>query len=348
MPAFILNYLDSEPFTMRRRGFTLIELLVVIAIIAVLIALLLPAVQAAREAARRSQCVNNLKQIGLALHNYHSVYGCFPSARPADDPINNDSNAMSMFVAILPQIEQQALANAYNYNITFNDPSVSGVYAASCVPQANSTVAATNLNVYNCPDDLHTLPFVNTANSNRNDIPKLAQLAIGSYANCAGVLGPPSTGSDSIGPYTTSDIKHLNNGFADYGVPKKVGKSFPDGASNTIAVGEVAYNNDGSWYGAQVTSFGCTGFNSYFNAWSISLRNASNFRVTKNPLNSLPGVGYGGTCGTNGSFGSRHPGGSNFLFVDGSVRFVKNSISLPIYWAISTRNAGEVVSSDSY
>ena len=327
----------------------------VIAIIALLIrpALLHPAVQAAREAARRSQCTNNMKQLGLALHNYHSVNDCFPAGRPGDDPNNNDSNAMSTWVAALGGLEQTSLLNAWNFNLTWNDPSVSAVYAISCIPAANSTVAATNLNVFTCPTDIRTLSFINTSNSGRNDIPHVAQIAISSYATCAGVLGGNNTAADTFTPptggqaYTTTDVKHLNNGFADYGPPKKI-KSFPDGTSNTFAVGEVAYNNDGSWYGAAQS--GCTGANPMFNAWSINLRVGSNFRMTKNPLNTLPGLGYsaGGACGTNGVFGSRHPGGANFLFVDGSVHFIKNSINQAVYCALASRNEGEVISSDQY
>jgi prepilin-type N-terminal cleavage/methylation domain-containing protein/prepilin-type processing-associated H-X9-DG protein len=333
---------------MRRRGFTLIELLVVIAIIAVLIALLLPAVQAAREAARRSQCTNNLKQLGLGLQNYHSTHNTFPSGRPADDPNANDSNAMSTWVSVLGYIEQQSLANAYNFSLTWNDPSVSAVYAASCIPAANSTVGATNLNVFVCPSDIRTMPFGSTTNSNRNDIPKVAQLAISSYAVCAGVLIDGNTVGGRYSAANGGDFKHLNNGFADYGFPKKL-KAFVDGTSNTIAVGEVAYNNDGSWYGIQTNS--CSGFNPSFNAWSTNLRLGSNFRTTRNPLNTLPGLGFtagGNPCGMNSAFGSRHPGGANFLFVDGSVHYLKNSTSVPVYWALSTRNEGEVISSDSY
>jgi prepilin-type N-terminal cleavage/methylation domain-containing protein/prepilin-type processing-associated H-X9-DG protein len=335
----------------RRKGFTLIELLVVIAIIAVLIALLLPAVQAAREAARRAQCINNMKQLGLALHNYHSINNCFPSGRPADDPINNDSNAMSTWVSVLGQLEQQPLFNAWNFSITWNDPSVSGVYAPSCIPPVNTTVATTKLNVFLCPTDSPVLPVANTSASTRNDIPHVANLALSNYSVCVGVLGPPSTGGDSIAAfgvaYSTADVKHLNEGFADYGLPKKM-KSFADGTSNTFAVGETAYDNDGSWYGTQIGT--CGGVNPMFNAWSITLRHSSNFRATKNPLNTLPGIGYsgGGLCGTNAAFGSRHPGGGNFLFADGSVRFIKNSISMPVYWALSTRSDGETISADSY
>jgi prepilin-type N-terminal cleavage/methylation domain-containing protein/prepilin-type processing-associated H-X9-DG protein len=333
---------------MRRRGFTLIELLVVIAIIAVLIALLLPAVQAAREAARRSQCVNNLKQLGLALHNYHSTYNCFPSGRPADDPNQNDSNAMSTWVSLLGNLEQSAMSNAYNFSLTFNDPSVAAAYASSCIPPANSTVAGTNLAVFICPTDIRVLPFANTTTSGRNDIPKVAQLAVSSYAVCAGVMIDGNVVGGRYQAANNGDFKHLNNGFADYGFPKKM-KSFPDGTSNTFAAGETAYNNDGSWYGTQVGP--CTGFNPTFNAWSVTLRLGTNYRTTRNPLNTLPAVGFtagGNPCGMNSAFGSRHPGGGNFLFVDGSVKFIKNSINQVVYWALSTRNEGEVISADSY
>ncbi|AGA30672.1 DUF1559 domain-containing protein [Singulisphaera acidiphila] len=333
---------------MMRRGFTLIELLVVIAIIAVLIALLLPAVQAAREAARRSQCSNNLKQLGLALHNYHEVGGTFPSARPGNDIGNNDSNAMSLWVSVLPQLEQQSLVNAWNFQLTFNDPGVSGVYAASCIPLAQTTVSSTTLAVFVCPSDIRQQPSFSTTNSGRNDIPHVANLAPSSYSSCAGSLGGANSGSDSYGPYATPDIKHNNNGFADYGVPHRI-RSFIDGTSNTFAVGETTYDNDGSWYGTQVGN--CSGAKNQFNVWTITLRLGSNFRTTRNPLNTLPGTGLssgGNPCGMNNAFGSRHSGGANFLFVDGSVRFIKNSINLATYQALSSRGDGEVISSDSY
>jgi prepilin-type N-terminal cleavage/methylation domain-containing protein/prepilin-type processing-associated H-X9-DG protein len=330
----------------RRHGFTLIELLVVIAIIAVLIALLLPAVQAAREAARRAQCVNNLKQMGLALHNYHDINNKFPNLRPGDDPVKNDSNAMSTWVALLPQMEQTAMFNAWNFNLAFNDPSVDPAYAATCIPQAESTVAMSQLAFFSCPSDPHQ-PYVSTVNSGRNDIPHLPQLAVSSYAVNTGTGGPPDCCTDNTLPYRVGDLKHNNNGFADYGRPRGV-EEFTDGTSNTLAVGETAYDNDGAWYGIQGGK--CSGFNSEFNVWTISLRHGSNTRSPKNPINTLPGllISAGGVCGMNSAFGSRHPGGANFLVTDGSVRFVKNSINRNIYMAVCTRNGGEVVSSDSF
>src|SRR3954451_9918262 len=125
-----------------RRGFTLIELLVVIAIIAVLIGLLLPAVQAAREAARRAQCVNNLKQIGLAYHNYHSQQDCFPPGWLANPAANGARNFWTMF--ILPQIEQGVLGNSFNFDVGFGGPGFNLV---------NITTFRSTISSYLCPTD---------------------------------------------------------------------------------------------------------------------------------------------------------------------------------------------------
>jgi prepilin-type processing-associated H-X9-DG protein len=213
---------------------------------------------------------------------------------------------------------------------------------------AQTTVSSTTLATFVCPSDIRQQPSFSTTTSGRNDIPHVLNLAPSSYSSCAGSLGGANSGSDSYGPYVTSDIKHFNNGFADYGVPHRI-RSFTDGSSNTFAVGETAYDNDGSWYGTQVGN--CTGAKNQFNVWTITLRLGSNFRTTRNPLNTLPSAGLasgGNPCGMNNAFGSRHPGGANFLFVDGSVRFIKNSINLAIYQALSSRADGEVISSDSF
>ncbi len=133
---------------MRRRAFTLIELLVVIAIIAVLIALLLPAVQAAREAARRAQCVNNLKQIGLAWHNYHSGNDCFPPGEMCAPNLSTNRTFWTCF--ILPYLELGALGNAYNFDYSVNTSAGPG---GSYGP-VNSTVTQAKINAYLCPDDV--------------------------------------------------------------------------------------------------------------------------------------------------------------------------------------------------
>jgi prepilin-type N-terminal cleavage/methylation domain-containing protein/prepilin-type processing-associated H-X9-DG protein len=319
---------------MKRRGFTLIELLVVIAIIAVLIALLLPAVQAAREAARRAQCVNNLKQFGIALHNYHDTQGSFVAGRPCNtynlSGLALDLNAMSGFVSLLSAMEGTPLYNAWNFSVWFGDTSGAGNVA---FPQANTTVSSSRLAFHVCPSDPSSTP-VSLTGTGRNDVPKVAGLATGSYAFCAGSLGPPNAQGN----------KDSNTGFAHYNIkgPNNVAK-ITDGTSNTLAIGECVYND-----GIYPVNGANNANNGFFNVWSVNLRWSSTFRTTVNPLNSLPQKGFIVDGVTNGAFGSQHSGGANFLFADGSVHFLKNSINLAIYQALSTINFGEVLSSDQY
>jgi prepilin-type N-terminal cleavage/methylation domain-containing protein/prepilin-type processing-associated H-X9-DG protein len=224
------------------RGFTLIELLVVIAIIAVLIALLLPAVQAAREAARRAQCVNNLKQIGLGLHNYHQVNDCFPPGGLVSYNYTGQSFGLqqspSAFLRMLNQMEQAALYNAENWSFS-NDNDALGTVV-------NSTVTITRLNSFLCPSDrppgwlgTGTAP-VNaiTAPGNNYFVSTGSSLEWGGYVG--GVSGPAVTGNGlPNGPF--------NSGGSAIGL-----RDVMDGSSNTVACGEWRV---GSGFRATVTPF---------------------------------------------------------------------------------------------
>ncbi|SIO65736.1 prepilin-type N-terminal cleavage/methylation domain-containing protein/prepilin-type processing-associated H-X9-DG domain-containing protein [Singulisphaera sp. GP187] len=331
---------------MKRRAFTLIELLVVIAIIAVLIALLLPAVQAAREAARRSQCVNNLKQLGIALQNYHDVIGAFTAAKPGHVTATADLDYRSGFVSILPYMEQSPMYNAWNFQVMF-DPQTGATYNASqplpgtppigpYTVLMNSTVSSSTITSFMCPSDV-AASVINTAT---NAFPANT-LATGSYAFNAGSIGPPNAGG----------IKTANNGFAFYTFPVKI-RDITDGTSNTLSVGETVAN-DGKFKGQTVCPAGTTAAGSnllttnVFNAWSICIRISSSFRTSVNPPNTKPC--FGSAAGSNnGAFGSFHSGGANFAFADGSVHFLKDSVNLNVYRALSTRDQGEVISSDQY
>jgi len=324
---------------MRRRGFTLIELLVVIAIIAVLIALLLPAVQSAREAARRAQCINNLKQMGLALHNYLDTNGVFPDARPGNNVAADDSSAASGFVSLLPFMEQTVMANAWNFQLDY-DVIETGYARNADGGIENATVGQARLTVFVCPSD-PSGPTFNTIPLNRNDIPSLANLATCGYAFCAGTGGPPGHHADSTGMYYVSDIKHTNNGFADYSHSLTIA-AITDGTSNTLAIGETTYN-DGIYKGSNTA-----GLNGVWNVWTIGQRWSATFRSTKVALNTPPGQGATDGGWSNGAFGSTHPGGGNFLFADGSVHFLKNSVSWRVYNSLATYGMGEVISSDSF
>ena len=344
------------------RGFTLIELLVVIAIIAVLIALLLPAVQAAREAARRAQCTNNLKQLGLANMNYESANGSFtlgsymmtpingaaPPGDPAARPCSGRHEA-SILIRLLPFMEQSQLFNAFNSSVHFDTA-------------PNSTVTITGLSAIWCPSD-----------------GKVSQLWQGDdgygmrftcYKGNAGTWFTPGRYQDPtcMGGAFGTLIGQANGIFYFYS--KTTISSITDGTSNTMLMGEYAWGKANS--GEEV----CWG-------WWSSGNYADTLYTTLYPLNPFNKVPDGGTgSGINADVdvsaaSSFHPGGANFAFCDGSVKFIKDSIQMApgstatgqylpnnvqamggnlyqwigqisVYQALSTRNGGEVISSDQY
>jgi prepilin-type N-terminal cleavage/methylation domain-containing protein/prepilin-type processing-associated H-X9-DG protein len=344
---------------MTRRAFTLIELLVVIAIISVLIALLLPAVQSAREAARRAQCVNNLKQIGLALHNYEEGLGTFPPGYVSSvdftvtDACNMDQEnqhgvdlgtGWAWGSMILPYLEQQPLYNSINFNL-------------SVAYHQNDTCSLTALTGYLCPSDpgpsivpvFEDPPDPNNPGS-YNGSHIVDYLSRGNYVGMYG-LGEVCSQSNAL------DAQD-NNGKGPYGrhagifyrnSSTKIA-AITDGTSNTIIVGErshnlsyvtwVARSIDG-WLGKTSPIEGGTDqFNpSPEECWTQIMGPCGvedGLRTINNPEAHVE------------DYWSRHPGGANMLFADGSVHFLKSSIS-PIPWrALATRGYGEVISADAY
>ncbi len=338
----------------RRPGFTLIELLVVIAIIGVLIALLLPAVQAAREAARRSQCINNLKQIGVALHNYLDSHGVFPPGyvsaidRTVTDPCDQDSeNSKSIDLGtgwawgsmILPQIEQGPLFNSINFNL-------------SVAFAANNTSSTTLVSSYLCPSDSgpDTIPVfadppdpANPGSYSGSNV--LDRVARGNYVGMWGV-GEICGGS---GPTDSPNVGSIGSPVGIFSRNSRTRiADIVDGTSQTIAIGERSHNlsyvtwtarTPNGWLG--VTSLiegGTDQFNpSPEETWTQVLGPAGLEDGTRTPNDKMAHVE---------DYWSRHPGGVNFLFADGSVHFVKESITPPVWRSLATRAGSEIVSAD--
>jgi prepilin-type N-terminal cleavage/methylation domain-containing protein/prepilin-type processing-associated H-X9-DG protein len=317
------------------RGFTLIEVLVVIAIIAVLIAVLLPAVQSAREAARRAQCVNNLKQMALALHAYHDQLGSFPvnSLRFLGDPscIGCGYGALYTFrTQILPQLEQGPLYNAINFSYVYS-PYGQGDVAG--VP-VNTTVAGTLVSVYTCPSDRMGTVGVTGYGAGRTGV----IVPDSSYMASAGTKIVLGNTWGSAGPSTASD----NGAMIEFRAVKLA--EVQDGTSNTLLLGEFGRGP------------GNVGIGNWFVSWDASVQRVSAaainhpyttplpFTERMNPPAQPPLQGPQSYMG----FGSYHPGGANFALVDGSVRLIKETADPRVLSALGTRAGGEVVSSSDY
>ena len=314
----------------RRLGFTLIELLVVIAIIAVLIALLLPAVQSAREAARRAQCINNFKQIGIAMHNYANVQGGFPPS--AFVPKTADLQQFGGWgVQILGYLEQPQVFAAYNFNLAFH-----------AVP--NQTAVNTVLSVYICPS------------TPRPSTPVFGLVQFKGYSGSPNMNLSAAPG-DYYTPRSYVEQWYATPSFVDHvgAVDQAVHTPFSaitDGLSNTMLAYECAGKPDYYVKGKYVHGFP-TPSSPYvvdhywdFGPWA----GFQNMRIV-----SFTGgqYQYDGPCvinchnGWNGVY-SFHPGGVDALACDGSARFLKESIAKPVIKAFVTRAEGEIISADQY
>jgi prepilin-type N-terminal cleavage/methylation domain-containing protein/prepilin-type processing-associated H-X9-DG protein len=360
------------------RGFTLIELLVVIAIIAVLIALLLPAVQAAREAARRAQCVNNLKQLGLAAHNYVSSNNVFPlgdmypsgsNQKGANGVVGNGSNSYSYGwpLALLPQMEQQPVFNAFNFCFTYADKNGSVL--------TNSTVSYNQIATFLCPSENQATrpqpPYAALNYVGNNGGP-------GAIRGFSGTIVSPNWGSTAVSTGVVG-IEGVVDGTSNtglfserlYGVSNNA-VTFAGDSMNarraTFSAGAAGGTLNGGLSAPAVTFLAaCKALPATTQAvasyrsgqiWIIAhpwatVFNRYNHFGTPNSLTCQASNGNPistGTCGGLASVPptSNHSGGVNMAMADGSVRFIKDSISVPTWWALGTRASGEVISSDSY
>jgi prepilin-type N-terminal cleavage/methylation domain-containing protein/prepilin-type processing-associated H-X9-DG protein len=346
-----------------RRAFTLIELLVVIAIIAVLIALLLPAVQAAREAARRAQCVNNLKQIGLALHNYHSGVGTFPLANATNTLDDNGAPTswgnFSAQAMMLPYMEQQAIYNSCNFGWEcwyYNG----GPYHPDLI---NSTAVNTRIASLLCPSD--ALAGQNNINSYFYSLGTTTDVwnndSTGLFAhNTAYSMAAVTDGTSNTIAFSEALVGPVQNVMVKWRSGPSMGGTPPrffdavtvanwpatlgslNTCQQTFLTGLVDNQNHGGtnrgWRWAP-GSPGITGFN------TIVEPNSNTYQFSGCRLDcNLCGLDYADF----NSATSNHPGGVNVLMGDGSVKFIKSTVSRPVWWALGTKANGEVISSDAY
>jgi prepilin-type processing-associated H-X9-DG protein/prepilin-type N-terminal cleavage/methylation domain-containing protein len=306
-----------------RHAFTLIELLVVIAIIAGLIALLLPAVQSAREAARRAQCLNNLKQIALALHNYHDAVLTFPPGYVSLTQGNQPDGAeigpgWGWASMALSQMEQFGVYNAVNFSLTTSDPSA-------------QTARSSRLSTFLCPSNVGSGSPLTIKDASGDVL--VADLAAGQYIAVAGQLEPEEFAAQNNGVFYRNS---------------KIGiRDITDGTSTTLMVGERSQNvADATWVGMIPNGRACNN-----PIWPVQDCETSNVLILGHtgPSPDEPWIDppNNKTAGVD-DFHSRHPGGCNFAFCDGSVRFIKETINPQTFSNLATRAGGEVISEDTF
>jgi prepilin-type N-terminal cleavage/methylation domain-containing protein/prepilin-type processing-associated H-X9-DG protein len=344
----------------RRRGFTLIELLVVISIIAVLIALLLPGVQAAREAARRAQCTNNLKQLGLALHNYLSISNSFPSGNLVVGPFASNGCFIGptqgsfagapWSILILPQIEQNAIYNQLNFSLKF--PSF--VNTVNPMTDANRAIlGSTSLAAFKCPSDAGRPKWLNPANV-FDPTPPVPFEMVPNYLGCMGG-GDPPTGSPARGAPIGNNVACIaanatggvyahtvfRNGLMGINSKNSSAEAI-DGLSNTVMIGESYYYHlewlRAWWHSGSYNADRFTG-----PGMLVGISEPINGGKQLNDL--FPNVvGFIPNIASQRSLSSYHPGGVNVAMGDGSVRFLKQTLNLTVLKSLGGMNDGAIVS----
>ncbi len=310
--------MDKQRF---RRGFTLIELLVVIAIIAILIALLLPAVQQAREAARRSTCKNNLKQLGLAMHNYHDIYTSFPPGKVTIGSCCGTKSGTNWAISILPQLDQTPLYKRYNFN-KYNESN------------ANQFVRQQVLPVQNCPSDINAGKLMKPASG-----PGRRKLYAMSSYRCVGGK------TDGRGWWDDEQWKSIRGGKQLWkGVLHAIGRkglrpekmrSIIDGPSNTLMIGEYhtrTTESRGTFWAYSYTSY---------NSSDVTDNQPRTLIADYNRCTSIGGSGGSNACKR--GWGSFHVGGIQFLLCDGSVRFISVNINFNTLENLATIGGNDVV-----
>ncbi len=319
MPLNLSGLSPSRP--PHRRGFTLIELLVVIAIIAVLIALLLPAVQQAREAARRTQCKNNLKQLGLAMHNYHDTHGVFP--------FGWDEREAGWHAMILPQIEQTSLYSTLIWQ-------ESGLGNWDAVGSPNLAACEKMIPAFRCPSMAVPEHIDNQGIPGRSPV---------SYRGVASSIAASDDASTiPAGSGTTVSLEAARHDGIFFGCSNVRMSDIVDGTSNTILIGESftdpTYVKDGQGMDFWQIGSPQTG------GWVLGGIGGTEYSEfvgsTFGRINSRRDPTVHGVI-MEMSFGSWHVGGAHFTLADGTVRFVSDNVDLQLYRKLATRNGGEVV-----